>query len=47
MWQVPKDLEISGEKETFTATLTCDTRDLYGKIEASREIVIEALPKTE
>jgi hypothetical protein len=38
---VPKDLEISGSKETFVATLTYDTLDLYGKMKATVPIVIE------
>jgi hypothetical protein len=28
-------LEIAGEKETFTATVSYDTRELYGKISGS------------
>ena len=39
-WRVPKDLAISGDRETFTVTVTCDTKDLYGKIETSRKIVL-------
>jgi len=31
---------LSGEKETFTATLAYETPDLYGKIAASWKIVI-------
>jgi hypothetical protein len=41
-WRVPEDLAISADRETFTATLTCDTKDLYGKIETSGKIVLTA-----
>lgn len=41
---MPKDLKITGNKETFTAVVTYDTRDLYGKAEFTHPIVIEALP---
>jgi hypothetical protein len=41
---VPTDLKISGDKETFTAVVTYDTLDLYGKAEFTHPIVIEALP---
>ncbi|MHC4177039.1 MAG: hypothetical protein ACYSWU_06015 [Planctomycetota bacterium] len=37
---MPTDLEASGKKQTFTATVTYDTRDLYGKVEASCELVV-------
>jgi hypothetical protein len=39
---VPKDLKLSGPKETFTATVSYDTLDLYGKVDASVPIVLEA-----
>ncbi len=41
---MPKDLKVSGKKESFVATLTYDTLDLYGKMEATLPIVIEAKP---
>jgi hypothetical protein len=41
---VPKDLKVSGEKETFVATLTYDTLDLYGKMEATVQLVVEKQP---
>ena len=43
-WRVPTDLKIKGEKETFTAVVTYDTLDLYGKAEFTHPIVMEALP---
>ena len=39
---MPKDLKLSGAKETFTATVTYDTLDLYGKVETTMPIVVEA-----
>jgi hypothetical protein len=39
---VTTDLEITGPQETFIATLTYDTLDLYGKMEAVLPIVIQA-----
>jgi hypothetical protein len=41
---VPNDLKINGSKETFTAVVSYDTLDLYGKAEFAHPIVIEALP---
>jgi len=41
---VPKDLKVSGAKETFVATLTYQTLDLYGKMDATVPIVIAARP---
>jgi hypothetical protein len=38
---VPKDLKLSGNEETLIATVTYDTKDLYGKIEAKREIKLK------
>ena len=37
---MPKDLKLSGPKETFTAVITYDTLDLYGKVEITRPIVM-------
>jgi hypothetical protein len=39
---VPNDIELTDGKGTFTATVTYDTLDLYGKVEASRKITVEA-----
>ena len=39
---MPSDLKVSGKQETFTATLTYDTLDLYGKMEAKFDLVVEA-----
>jgi hypothetical protein len=41
---VPKDLKISGEKETYVATITYDTLDLYGKMEATVKLAFEKQP---
>jgi hypothetical protein len=35
---------VAGDKETFTAVVTYDTLDLYGKAEFTHPIVMEALP---
>ena len=37
---MPKDLKLAGKRETLTVTVVYDTLELYGKIEASREIVL-------
>jgi hypothetical protein len=37
---VPKDLKLAGNSETFTVKVVYDTLDLYGKVEASRKIVL-------
>jgi hypothetical protein len=39
---VPIGLKLHGKKETFTATVTFETLDLYGKVEGSQKIVIAA-----
>jgi hypothetical protein len=39
---VPKDLKLSGKTETFTITVKYDTQELYGKVEASRKLVVKA-----
>ena len=41
---MPKDLKVAGSKETFVATLTYQTLDLYGKMEATVPIVVAAKP---
>jgi hypothetical protein len=33
-------LKLSGKSETFTVTVKYDTLDLYGKVEASRPLVV-------
>ncbi len=40
---MPKDLKVTGKQETFVATITYDTLDLYGKMEATLPVVIEAV----
>ena len=35
-----KELKLAGKSETFTVTVAYDTLDLYGKVEASRKIVL-------
>ncbi len=39
-WRIPKDLELSGESETFSATVTFQTHGLYGPVEATFPIVV-------
>jgi len=39
---VPKDLKLAGKQERFTITASYDTLELYGKVQASRTIVIGA-----
>ena len=39
---MPSDLKPAGNRETFTATLTYDTLELYGEVKASYEIVVAA-----
>jgi hypothetical protein len=37
---VPEDIELSGDKETFTVKVTYDTQVLYGTVSDTRSIVI-------
>jgi hypothetical protein len=37
---VPNDLKLSGDKETFTITVTYDTRELYGTATGTRRFTI-------
>ncbi len=37
---MPTDLKVADKQETFVATLTYDTLDLYGKVEAKLPIVV-------
>jgi hypothetical protein len=39
-WTIPKDLQLSAARESFSAVVTFDTLDLYGKAEGSCTIVI-------
>jgi hypothetical protein len=39
-WQVPENLKLNGDQETFTVTVTYDTRDLYGSVSARREFTV-------
>jgi hypothetical protein len=41
-WHIPKDLELAAEKETFSASVTFQTHDLYGPVEATFPIVVGA-----
>jgi hypothetical protein len=41
---VPKDITLAGKSETFTITVSYDTLELYGKVEASRTIVMTSAP---
>ena len=44
---MPEDLPLRGEEERFTITVSYDTLELYGKVEASREFVIMSGEATE
>jgi hypothetical protein len=37
---VPTDLKLTGNQETFTVQVLYDTLELYGKVSASRTIVV-------
>ncbi|MFC1782040.1 hypothetical protein ACFL02_00465 [Planctomycetota bacterium] len=37
---MPEDLEIEGSEETFTVEVVYETKELYGAVKASRQIVI-------
>ena len=39
---MPKDLELAGAQETFLATVSYDTLDLYGKVEIAYPILVKA-----
>jgi hypothetical protein len=41
-WQVPSDLVLPGPEERLTVTVTCDTGGLFGKVESSRQVIVEA-----
>ena len=40
MWHVPDDLKLDGDEETFTIEVVYETKELYGTVKASRQIVI-------
>jgi len=40
LWQVPKDLTLNGNEETFTIEVVYDTRELYGTVIGKRQITI-------
>jgi hypothetical protein len=37
---VPNDLKLSGEEETFNIEVLYDTKELYGKVTATRQFVV-------
>ncbi len=39
-WRVPADLTLDGNEETFNVQVQYDTLELYGKVTATRQIVI-------
>jgi hypothetical protein len=39
---VPRDLELSGNEETFTATVTFDTKNVFGKLDAICQIKLKS-----
>jgi len=39
-WRVPDDLEINGDEEELTVTVTYETQKLYGKVTGQRKIKI-------
>ena len=39
-WQVPDDLQINGDEEELTVTVTYETQKLYGNVTAQRKIKI-------
>ncbi len=43
---MPRDLKLSGDEETFTATVTFDMKNLFGKVDATREIRLRNPPET-
>lgn len=40
MWRVPNDLNLNGDAEELTMTVTYDTQKLYGKVSEARKITI-------
>jgi hypothetical protein len=41
-WQIPKDFAPRGGKETLTVTATWDTKELFGVVTGTKEIVVES-----
>jgi hypothetical protein len=39
---VPKDLKLAEKQEQFTITVTYETLELYGKVQATRRFTIAA-----
>jgi len=39
---VPKDLKPTGPRQTYTATVTYETLELYGTVRAERKFAVEA-----
>jgi len=37
---VPEDLKLDGNEETFNVQVQYDTLELYGKVNATRQIII-------
>jgi hypothetical protein len=37
---VPKDLQLDGDRETFTVEVVYDTQVLYGVVKGQRQIVV-------
>jgi hypothetical protein len=37
---VPNDLKLDGDQESFTITVTYDTKELYGTVTGSREVTV-------
>jgi len=37
---VPNELKLNGNEETFNVQVRYDTQELYGKVTATRQIVI-------
>jgi len=37
---VPNDLKINGNEETFNVQVQYDTLELYGKVTATRQVII-------
>jgi hypothetical protein len=37
---VPNDLKLKGKQETFTITVSYDTRELYGYVSGRRQVVV-------
>jgi len=37
---VPTDLKLNGNEETFNVQVQYDTLELYGKVSATRQVVI-------